>query len=243
MKTKIMELPTDVATLGDALATITDDLDKLAADRTRAESAVVEAERLNGELEAITRARAETKANAFVAGTQADLAELDSQLQALQTASRAAREDGTAAELAIALLDAKRVELEASKAATITKRHQIVMSWLSELGAAGMKHYIDAIEALESHVVQAAAADRVRLILSRVAGDPIDEAHCEGLHLLKKTRGCDYGIPQKFWYCFNGQPWRPPVPWLTSHHDTGKAQDAALVDEIIQLLRAAHVIP
>lgn len=151
--------PKDIQALSVEIEAKKAEIEVINVDIERAQAAVAEADRLDQDLEALTRKRAEHRALAFVAGKPADMAELDSQLEALERSSRSVREDGTAAALAIAMLEVKRADVEATTAALQEKRKQAIIDWLKERREKAIDRYMDLINSLGPILAEAAGAD------------------------------------------------------------------------------------
>lgn len=142
-------LPKEVLALTAQIHDLETKVETAQADIERAGAAARDAERLEGEIRALSDKRARVKAEAFIAGTKADIAELDRQETELEKASRRAREDGKAGALAVQLLEDKIAEHEAEitrlegdrKAKTLewltAQREKTVDQWFAALSALG----------------------------------------------------------------------------------------------------------
>lgn len=131
-------------------------------DIDRAGEAAREAERLEGEIQALSDKRARIKAEAFIAGTKADIAELDKQEEQLEKASRRAREDGKAGALAVQLLEEKIAEHQAEITRLEEGRTAKTVEWLTARREAAIDQWNAALNALGPIVAEALAAEAAR---------------------------------------------------------------------------------
>lgn len=131
-------------------------------DIERAGTAAREAERIAGEIQALSDKRALAKAQAFIEGVEADVAELDRQEAELEKASRRSREDGKAGALAVQLLEGKIARAEADIARLEEDRKAKTLEWLSGLRERAIDKYMAALQALGPIVAEAMAAESAR---------------------------------------------------------------------------------
>src|SRR6185437_2853784 len=102
------------------------------------------------------------KAEAFIAGTKADIAELDRQEAELEKASRKAREDGKAGALAIEMLEERIAGLESEIAGLSEQRKAAVLDWLDQRTEAALDSFMGKLEALGPVLAEAIAVDTAR---------------------------------------------------------------------------------
>ncbi len=155
-------LPKPITELSVAIAGYQAEADRRHEDIKRASDAFARAERLTGELEALTQRRAQLQAEAFISRKPADLSEIDAQEEKLEHASRAARADGRAAEIAIAMLNAQLEELATKIEQASEERRKLALDWLEDRRERALDRYIKALADLGPIIAEAAAADGVR---------------------------------------------------------------------------------
>jgi chromosome segregation ATPase len=155
-------VPKEIQALSAEIETKKAEIETINADIERAQLAVAEADGWEREMEALTKKRAEQRAQAFVSRQPADMAELDSQLEALERSNRTVREEGIAAALAISLLETKRSEVESATAALQERRKQATADWLKERSIKAIDRYIEALQSLGPVIAEAAGADHLR---------------------------------------------------------------------------------
>jgi chromosome segregation ATPase len=156
------QAPKEIQALSSEIDSKKLEIETINTDIERAQAAVAQAENLDRELDALTKKRAEQRAQAFVSRQPADMAELDSQLESLERSSRSIREDGTAAALAIVLLEAKRAEIETHTASLQERRKQAATDWLASRRERAIDRYMELIHSLGPILAEAAAADKAR---------------------------------------------------------------------------------
>jgi hypothetical protein len=243
MKTNLARKDTAaIAALSDEIAAHQAKITELDEDIARAGVAVEAATRLDAELDALTRKRAEHKAAAFVARQPADMAALDEELLALESSTRAVREDGDAAALAIELLQAQRADvMEALRQAEASRKHA-VDEWLLDHRDSEIQAYIAAINQAGPHAGEAAAADLARARL--FPGHRLGGRHNSyGQLLLRGAAWCDFGIPKGLFIRRREglEVFDPPIPWLQAYLASGQRQDEGRVNALLAQLREAGV--
>ncbi len=134
-------------------------IDQHQADILRATTATLEAEKISAELAALSRQRAELKAQAFVAKTVADTTELDKQEKALERASRQAIEDGVAAEIAIGMLEQQINATQAELNSVAELRKQTAVAWLVDRREQAIDRYIAILKDMGQPLRDAKAVD------------------------------------------------------------------------------------
>jgi hypothetical protein len=223
-------LPKEVLALGAAIRTSRQMIEQHRVDINRANAAAGEAERLNGEIEALSRKRAEHKALAFVAGKPADLAELDRKQDELERASRQAREDGVAAALAVTMLEAKIADIEAEVEQLAEQRKAKTLEWLAAQRESAIDKYLSALSAIGPIIADAMAAEAARRTIAQIGfrgDDPLAEVKA-GVYALPKARG-------KWEKLQSGNDrWVPePIDWVADREHGKHERDqlfAALTD-------------
>jgi len=159
---KATAIPKPIHELSAAIQGKHDAIKRCRADIERAGAAAREAEHLEGELAALSDKRARVKAEAFIAGTKADIAELDRQEAELEKASRKAREDGKAGALAIEMLEERIAGLESEIAGLSEQRKAAVLDWLDQRTEAALDSFMGKLEALGPVLAEAIAVDTAR---------------------------------------------------------------------------------
>lgn len=131
------------------------------ADILRATEATLEADKIHGELEALSNKRAELKARAFVEKTVADTTALDKEEKSLERAGRQAVEDGQAARMAIGMLEGSRAETQAEIESLSGQRKVVVVEWLTNRRDLAIKRYVAALGDLGAPLAEALAVDKL----------------------------------------------------------------------------------
>ncbi|MBV6753018.1 hypothetical protein KV580_22095 [Pseudomonas chlororaphis] len=199
------------------------------ADILRATEAILEADKIVGELEALSKQRAELKARAFVAKTVADTAELDKQEKALARAGRQAVEDGQAAAIAIEMLKENRTEIQSEIEAVSEQRKEVVIAWLADHRDKAIKRYIAVLNDLGAPLAEAYAVDK--LLAELDSRDSLD-----GDWLLKQVRYGGVIVPHshKVERVDTGSTkpiYDAPVAWLRDEA-LGEPESAKLLEDL-----------
>jgi len=222
---KASAIPKPIHELSAAIQGKHDAIKQCRADIERAGAAAREAERLEGELAALSDKRARVKAEAFIAGTKADIAELDRQEAELEKASRKAREDGKAGALAIEMLGERIAGLESEIAGLSEQRKAAVLGWLDRRAETALDVFIEQLEALGPVLAEAIAVDTTR---NRLRGN---------LHpgLAGLFRGA-WGVPvpdsRKERVPGRDGVLKTPIRWLQSKAELGQAEFVQLSGEL-----------
>lgn len=225
------KLPKEITALTAQIHDLEARIETARADIDRAGAAARDAERLEGELSALSDKRARVKAEAFIAGTKADIAELDRQEAELEKASRRAREDGKAGALAVQLLEEKIAEHEAEIARLEEDRKSKAVEWLTAQREKAVDQWLDALSALGPIVADALAAEAARRALGagvfRGGDDPFKRAQ-HGSHALRLLSGrrTFEEAPGN-----NGRWSPPPIVWVDDQ-EHGKRERDQLIAEI-----------
>jgi hypothetical protein len=225
--------PPEITELTTKIAAARNSIEAMHADIGRASAAAREAERLDNELSALSDKRARLKAEAFISGTKADLAELDRKEAELDKASRRAREDGKAGAIAVQLLEEKIEEAQAVVDGLIAERRRFTVEWLSARREAAVDRYIEHIQALGPIVAEAVAVDRMR---ARIAG--ISPRYVDPLLAIREAQ---IPVPGNREEVVGTPPFstrRPPFKWMLDSQ-LGAVEYEALADE----LESAGVLP
>jgi hypothetical protein len=236
---KTPSLPKQITDLTTAIKSYQAECERRHADIERASLAFTEAARLTGELEALALRRAELKAQAFISRQPADLKEVDAQEEKLERASRAARSDGSAAEIAIGILRGQLAELAIKISAATEERRQLSLAWLEDRRERALDRYMVLIAELGLIVAEAFAADKAQGAL----GD-LHWSRRPGTVLLEKWHEIERGalVPnsRKTWN--ESDPMHPrqvcPITWFNDR-ELGKPELAALLAQ----LHDAGVLP
>lgn len=155
-------LPKEVLALAAKIRDRRHAIEQHRADIERMKTKAEEADQLNAEMEALRQKRAEHKAVALVAGKPADLKELDAKQDALEHASRQAREDGVAATLAITMLETKISDIEAEIEKLAEQRKAKTIEWLAAQREKAVDRWLEALGALGPIVADALAFEAAR---------------------------------------------------------------------------------
>lgn len=158
--------PKDVLALSAQIRELETKIETARADIERAGAAAREAERLEGEIQALSDKRARVKAEAFIAGTKADIAELDRQEVELEKASRRAREDGKAGALAVQLLEEKIADAEKEIQDLTPQLKERQREWIAERRRKLLDRYMALFEEMVGIAAKVSAMDVVRNQLS-----------------------------------------------------------------------------
>lgn len=235
-----LTLPKEVAALSNQISELRTKIETARADIERAGNAAREAERLEGELAALSDKRARVKAEAFIAGTKANIAELDKQESELENASRRAREDGKAGALAVQLLEEKIAETEAEITTLEEQRKAAALEWIDALWEKAIDEYLGLLNKLGPVFSDALAASSARLNLTnqyRRYDHPLEEARRQvGGLWIPQNRKIDGGV--------SGSPghvgetlWYTPITWARDP-ECGKAER----DQLFAALHDAGVL-
>lgn len=200
MKIALAQITQHSAVINAGLAKITE----IGADILRATEATQEASKIRGELEALSRQRAELKARAFVDKTVADTAELDKQEKALERAGRQAVEDGQAAAMAITMLEERRAEVQAEIDSVSGQRKDVVIAWLADHRDQAIKRYIAVLSDLGAPLAEAYAADK---LLAEIDARDVQA----GIWLLKQVRADGIPVPHAYKVARSGREGSEPI--------------------------------
>lgn len=221
-------LPKEVVALAAEISAKRQTIEQHRADIARADTTAKKADEIAGEIEALSRKRAEHKALAFVAGKPADVAELDRKQDELERGSRQAREDGVSAALAITMLEAKIGEAEAEIEQLAEQRKSKTLEWFAAQREKAVDRYLDALRALGPITADAMAIESAR---RQVTGEPFrfDD-------LFKAVRTLEFPIPHNRKLDvgkYNDRYWRTPIEWMldSDHGKPEREQLLALLQE------------
>lgn len=198
-------------------------------DILRAIQATLEAQKIADELTALSRKRAELKAQAFFSKTTADTSELDKQEKALERAGRQAVEDGQAAELAIEMLQEQINTTEEELGGVQEDRKQLTVQWLKDHRHKAIERYIAALNALGQPLADAFAVDQ---LLNSLDARDLQT----GDWLLRKVRNIGIAVPHSYKIERPGRQGQSeiydvPVAWFADE-SLGLAEAAALRKEL-----------
>lgn len=228
-------LPKEVTALTAQIHDLETRIKTARADIDRAGEAAREAERLEGEIQALSDKRARIKAEAFISKTKADIAELDRQEAELEKASRRAREDGKAGVLAGQLLEEKISEHQAEITRLEEDRKAKTIEWLTAQREKAVDRWFDALSALGPIIADELAFESARRCV--VGGQfRLDD-------IFKNAKGGVLGLPNPrgAWEKregLNNDRWVPaPIDWITDQ-EHGKPER----DELVAALTEAGVL-
>lgn len=199
------------------------------ADILRATEATLEADKIHGELEALSNKRAELKARAFVEKNVADTTALDKEEKSLERAGRQAVEDGQAARMAIGMLEVSRAETQTEIESLSGQRKEVVVAWLANRRDLAIKRYVAALGDLGTPLAEAFAVD---MLLAEI--DARDKQ--TGNWLLKQVRAGGLVIPHSYKVVRPGREGAEPIydepfTWLRDQTH-GDKERALLVSEL-----------
>lgn len=227
MKNALAQITQHSAVISVGLAKIAE----IDADILRATEATQEADKIHGELEALSKQRAELKARAFVGKTVADTAELDKQEKALERAGRQAVEDGQAAAMAITMLEEGRAEVQAEIDTVSGQRKEVVIAWLKDRQDKAIKRYISVLNDLGAPLGEAYAVDRLLAAL-----DTRDEQ--TGNWLIKQLCSGAIPVPHAYKVVRPGRDGSAPIydaPFTWFRDDAlGDPEAAKLMAELLE---------
>lgn len=231
---KTNPLPKDVLALSAQIRDLEAKIETARADIERAGAAAREAERLEGELAELSDKRARVKAEAFIAGTKADIAELDRQEAELEKASRRAREDGKAGALAEQLLEEKIAEHQVEIARLEEDRKAKTLEWLTVHREKAVDQWLAALSALGPIVADELAFESCRRLL--------DGREYRSADIFKGAKEAVLGLPNPRgkWAERTYAPdrWVPtPIDWVADQ-EHGKPER----DELVAALTGAGVL-
>ncbi len=228
-----MVLPKELIDLSAAIARKQGECDAIRADLERAAIASTAAEEITAELAALSQRRAELKAQAFISRQPADLTELDAKEEKLERASRSAREDGTAAAIAITLLNSQLEEAEIAIQQITEQRRELALKWLEDRRERALDRYVKALNDLGPIIAEAGAADLARGPLGDFNRRP-------GSWLLAEWRTTPLPIPgshMEYWDANRERP-KMPIAWRRDIKHGVTEHDSLLV-----LFREAGLLP